>query len=228
MIHYNKICGWMGFSELSVSAGLTYTYAIAYRLKDRSGENWTNRFNRFKNKDNKAEWGGATVLYDAVPPLIKYLKVKPDRTLFIPALSSGEEQADPGRSIPWIAKECARICDAGYNDTVLSKQVHGKIHNLYSAEERSAELAKANYQCRQLDADHVFIFDDLITRGDTLSHIALAVLETNPKCRVYGIAFGKNESVDYCPNPDNDHVPEKWDRLWKKGEMEHDAKYKKG
>ncbi|MCR8493913.1 phosphoribosyltransferase [Brucella anthropi] len=228
MIYYNMVAGWMGFPHLSISNGLTYSYAIAYRLKDKTSENWTARFIRFKDKNNKAEWGGATVFYEAVPALIKHLGVDPKRTAFIPALSSGETKADPNRSIPWIAKECARICGAQYTDAALSKNVHQKIHSIYSADGRSAELDKAKYQSTKIDADHVFVFDDFITRGDTLSRIALAVLAANPKCKVYGIALAKAESVAFCPNPDNDHVPARWDDLWKQGEQEHDAKFKKG
>lgn len=227
MIYYTMVAGWMGFPHLTISTGLTYSYAIAYKLKDRTNESWTARFTRFKAKNNRAEWGGATVLYEAVPDLIKHLGVDPKRTVFIPALSSGETTADPKRSIPWIAKESARVCGAQYTDAALTKNVHQKIHSIYSAEGRSAELDKANYQSTKMNADHVFIFDDIITRGDTLSRIAVAVLKTNPKCHVYGVALAKSESVAYCPNPDNDQVPANWDELWKQGEQEHDAKFKK-
>jgi|GEM_PF-1582373 len=228
MIYYTMFAGWMGFPHLSINTGLTYSYAIGYKLKDKTSEHWTARFIRFKDKSNKAEWGGATVFYKAVPALMKELGVDPKRSVFIPALSSGETTADPNRAVPWIAKECARICGARYTDTALSKQVHQKIHTIYSGEGRSAELDKANYQSAKIDADHVFVFDDIITRGDTLSRIAQAVLATNPDCKVYGVAFAKAESVAYCPNPDNDQVPAQWDDLWKQGEQEHDAKFKKG
>ncbi|MGM4983239.1 hypothetical protein [Rhizobium sp. 11_C7_N12_5] len=228
MIYHTMVAGWMGFPYLSVSNGLTYSYAIAYRLKDKTSENWTARFIQFKNKSNKAEWGGATVFYEAVPALIKQLGLNPKRTAFIPALSSGEVKADPDRSMSWIARVSAEMCGAQYTDTALSKNVHEKIHGIYSAEGRTAELDKANYQSTKIDADHIFVFDDFITRGDTLSRIALAVLAANPKCKVYGIALAKAESVGFCPNPDNDQVPTRWDDLWKQGEQEHEAKFKKG
>ncbi|TIW50999.1 MAG: hypothetical protein E5V72_00545 [Mesorhizobium sp.] len=227
MINFNKVVGWMGFPHLTISKGLTCSFAVAYRLKDKTDEKWTARFIRFKDKKNKAEWGAATVLYDAVPALIKHLGVDPKRTTFIPALSSKETKADPNRSIPWIAKGCASIVGAQHTDVALSKDAHQKLHTIYSMDGRSAELDKAKYQCAKIDADHVFVFDDIITRGDTLSHIALAVLATNPQCKVYGIGLAKAESVAYCPNPENDHVPAKWDTLWGQGEREHDAKFKK-
>ncbi|MER8877498.1 phosphoribosyltransferase [Mesorhizobium sp. M0684] len=228
MIYHNMVAGWMGFPYLSISNGLTYSYAIGYKLKDKPNEHWTARFIRFKDKNNKAEWGGATVFYEAVPALINNLGVSPKRTAFIPALSSSETKADSNRSLPWIAKECARLCGAQYIDTALLKNVHQRIHTIFSGDGRTAELDKAKYQSIKIDADHVFVFDDIITRGDTLSRIAQAVLATNPKCKVYGVAFAKAESVAYCPNPDNDQVPARWDVLWKQGEQEHEAKFKKG
>lgn len=227
-IYYNMIAGWMGFPYLTISNGLTYSYTIGYKLKDRTGEHWTSRFIRFKDKQNKAEWGGAYVFYEAVPALIKHLGVDPSRTAFIPALSSSEKTANPNRAVCWIAKTCAEICGTQYTDTALSKQVHQKIHTLFSGDARTEELNKAQYQSVKIDADHIFVFDDIITRGDTLSRIALAVLAANPKCKVYGVAFAKAESVAYCPNPNNDQVPARWDDLWNKGEQDHDAKFKKG
>lgn len=228
MIYHTMVAGWLGFPNLSISAGLTYSYAIGYKLKDKTGEHWTARFTRFKDKNNKAEWGGATVFYEAVPALIKHLGVDPKRTAFIPALSSSEEKANPDRSVCWIAKFSAKTCGTQYIDAALSKQVHQKIHTIFSADGRTAELDKAQYQSAKIDADHVFVFDDIITRGDTLSRIAQAVLATNPECKVYGVAFAKAESVAYCPNPDNDQVPARWDDLWNKGEQEFDEQIKKG
>ena len=228
MIYHTMVAGWLGFPYLSINTGLTYSYAIGYKLKDKTGEHWTARFIRFKDKNNKAEWGGATVFYEAVPALIKQLGVDPKRTVFIPALSSSEKKADPDRAVCWIAKACAKVSGTQYTDTALSKQVHQKIHTIFSGDGRTAELDKAQYQSAKIDADHVFVFDDIITRGDTLSRVAQAVLATNPECKVYGVAFAKAESVAYCPNPDNDQVPARWDDLWKKGEQEHDAQNKKG
>ncbi len=227
MIHYNSVAGWMEFPWLSVSQGLTATYTIAYKLKDKTGEHWTSRFSRFKNKENKAEWGGAYVMFDAVPDLMKHLGLNMQQTMFLPALSSGEKQADPNRSICWIAKECARVCGANYSDTSLIKNVHQKIHNIYDAGGRSAELDKANYQAVKMQAKNFVVFDDIVTRGDTLSRVALAIHATNPDSTVYGITLAKSESVAYCPNPDNDHVPARWDTLWQKGEQDHAKKFPK-
>jgi hypothetical protein len=148
-------------------------------------------------------------------------------SVFIAALSSGETTADPNRALPFITKESAGIVGVRFATDALQKNAHGKIHSLYTVGERNAELDKAQYQAQKLGAKNVFVFDDLITRGDTLSRIAMAILEANPKSKVYGVALAKNESTDYCPNPDNAHVPAEWDKLWRQGEEEA-AKAKKG
>jgi hypothetical protein len=217
----------MEFPYLSVSNGLTSTYTIGYKLKDKAGEYWTTRFSRFKDKHNNAEWGAADVMFEAVPQLIRHLRVDVKRTMFLPALSSGEKQANPNRAVPWIAKECARVCGVQYSDTSLTKNVHQKIHTIYDAGGRSAELDKANYQAAKMSADTFFVFDDIVTRGDTLSRIALAIHAANPRSTVYGVALAKSESVAYCPNPDNDQVLPRWDTLWKQGEAEHVQKHGK-
>lgn len=220
MIHWNPIAGWMAFPYLSQSNGIEHSFTLGYRLKDGGGEPWTSRFNRFKAGEKAAVYGGARLLYGAVPDLMAALKINPAESIFITALSSGETNADPNRSLPFITKESAGLVGVRFDIDALKKNAHGKIHNLYSVDGRNAELDKAEYKSKILNAKSVFVFDDLITRGDTLSRIALAVLEANPTSKVYGIALAKNESTAWCPNPDNAHIPQKWDALWQKGEQE--------
>ena len=220
MIHWNPIAGWMGFPYLSRSQGITHSYTLTYKLTDKTGEAWTSRMIRFKNKDKAAIYGGGRLLYSAIPALIEAVGVDVDDTTFVAALSSGETKADPDRAIPYFATECAGMVGTQSDIGALSKKVHQKIHNFYSAEQRDAELEKAEYQAKKLDAEHVFVFDDFITRGATLSKIATAILEKNPKAKVYGLALAKAERVDWCPNPDNDHVAAKWDKVWQQGEQE--------
>mgnify|MGYP006269261347 CR=1 FL=1 len=219
MIYWKPLAGWMAFPYLSQSNGIEHSFTLGYRLKDGGGEPWTSRFNRFKAGEKAAVYGGAYLLYGAVPDLIAALKIDRAESIFIVALSSGETSADPNRSLPFITNECAKIIGVRFEIDALQKNAHGKIHNFYSIGERNAELDKAQYKAKDLAAKNVFVFDDLITRGDTLSRIALAVLEANPQSKVYGIALAKNESKAWCPNPDNAHIPSKWDALWQNGEQ---------
>jgi hypothetical protein len=220
MIHWIEVAGWMGFPYLSQSNGISHSYALGYRLKDGGGEPWTTRFNRFKANEKAAVYGAARLFYGAVPKLMQSLQVNPDETVFITALSSVETTADANRALPFITKESARLVGVRFELDALRKNAHQKIHNFYSVADRNTELDKAEYKAKKLDAKKVFVFDDLITRGDTLSRIALAIQHTNPKSEVYGIALAKNESTAYCPNPDNAHIPAEWDTLWQQGEAE--------
>lgn len=220
MIRWNANNGWMEFPYLSAGAGLTRTYTLAFKLTDDASERWTSRFIRFKNKDQKASYGAALLFYEAFPPLFASFGLRPQDCVFLAALSSGETKADPNRSIPHIAAELAGLLGAHNGIGALSKQPHGKIHNLYRAEARSAELDKAKYVSSKLPARNVFIFDDFITMGGTLSRIALAVQAANPGSTVYGVALAKTERVSWCSNPANDHIPSKWAKVWVDGEKE--------
>lgn len=220
MIGWSPVAGWMAFPQLSQNAGVTHAYALGYKLKDDAQEPWTKRFTRFKDKDRVATWGAARLLYGAVPPLIQATGVDLNDAVFVAALSSGETVADANRAIPYITSELARTMGARFELKALQKNAHKKIHSFYTVEERNAELDKANYVSAPLGAGHVFVVDDFITRGDTLSRIALAVGAANPNAKVYGIALAKNESVAWCPNPRNDQMAANWDKLWEQGEQE--------
>ncbi|MDW9533623.1 phosphoribosyltransferase (plasmid) [Sinorhizobium meliloti] len=220
MIGFNSKAGWMEFPYLTVSSGLTKTYALAYKLTDNTGEKWTSRCIRFKNKDSKAFYGGARLLYAAFPPLLAAMELEGKGCAFVCALSSSETVADPDRQIPFITSELAAIVGAHSSIAAVSKQAHNKLHNLYKADQRDAELEKAQYACGVLPAQNVFVFDDFVTRGGTLSRVARAIKTSNPEAMVYGVALAKTERVNYCPHPDNGHVPQQWDKIWTDGENE--------
>lgn len=220
MIGFNSKAGWMEFAYLSDSTGLTKTYTLAYKLTDDAGEKWTARFIRFKNKDAKAYFGGARLFYEAFPPLLVSMGLDGEDCAFVSALSSSETEADPERQIPYITSQLAATVGAHSSIAALTKQAHNKIHNLYKADQRNAELDKAQYVCGKLPAANVFVFDDFVTRGGTLSRVAQAVYASNPGAKVYGVALAKTERVNYCPHPDNGHVPQDWDKVWTNGENE--------
>ncbi len=220
MIPWNPIAGWMCFPTLSESAGISYSFTLGYRLKDNSSEVWTARFNRFKEDERAALIAGSRLFYAAVPQLFTEVKLPAGECVFVAALSSGETTARADRAIPFITNECAKLLKVRFELGALSKNPHQKIHTLGGIAQRNAELDKANYQSIVLGAPNVFVFDDFITRGDTLSRIALAILKENPNSKVYGVALAKAESTPYCPNPDNGHIPSRWETVWQQGEAE--------
>ena len=107
----------------------------------------------------------------------------------------------------------------------ITKKVHRPLHNTTNANRRREILDNAGYKSRKFRDKDIVIFDDFITRGDTLSHIAQAIHAKNQEVSVYGVALGKTERRAYHKNwfgvdLSNDHVPEKWDILWKRGEKQ--------
>lgn len=219
MIRWAVRNDWMEFPRLSVNTGLDRTFTLAYKLTDKPQEIWSERFSRFKVADRKASVGAARLFYDAFPPMFASLGLRPRDCVFVSVLSSSETRADPNRAIPFIAAELAKLVDAREAIDALTKQRHGKIH-LQPANGRDAELAKAQYVSGRLPVRNVFVFDDFVTRGSTLSKVAEAVHAANPGSTVYGVALAKNERVSYCYTNENDHVPARWNKIWTDGEKE--------
>lgn len=220
MADFNVKAGWMEFPWLTASAGLTATYTLAWRITDNSTETWTSRFNRFKDKDEKASYGGARLMYHAFPLLLDAIGLNREDCTLVSALSSSETAADPNRQIPWITSQLALSTGAHSAIQALNKQPHNKIHKLGGLAARTVELRKAQYVCGQLPTRNVFVFDDFVTSGSTLSLIAQAVQATNPKARVFGVALGKTERLSWKPTMNNNHLPSDWDKVWTDGEAE--------
>lgn len=221
MILWQPCAGWMAFPYLTRNTGITRAFALGYRITDNSGEPWTQRFNQFKENDTSALCGGASLFYGAVPDLVKELRLNVSSTAFVTALASGETAANKDRALPIITRRCAEIVGATFILDALNKNVHGKIYNLYTEAQRDAELEKAEYKSTKIGKINILVFDDFITRGATQSKIAQAILSTNPNSRVYAVALCKAERQAFCPNPQNDHIPAKWNALWEKGEQRY-------
>jgi predicted amidophosphoribosyltransferase len=115
----------------------------------------------------------------------------------------------------------ARICGKTglkWMPSLLSKHPHRPLHNCRTQAEREAEIKKADYSATGSMAGikRVLIFDDIATRGDTLTAIAGAIKRISPRVEVVGIALGKSERVSYAASwghtISNEHVP--WEKEW--------------
>ena len=106
--------GWMAFPYLDENAGLTRSFTIGYRITDNSTEYWTARFNRFKAKNRGAVVGAVTMMEEAVPQLVVGLGLNVSRTIFVPALSSGETVASEKGVLPVLARRCAKAAGADF------------------------------------------------------------------------------------------------------------------
>jgi len=211
----------MAFPYLDANTGLTRSYTIGYRITDDTADYWTTRFNRFKAKNRGAIAGGVAMMERAVPQLVKKLGLNVSRTTFVPALSSHETVASKEGLLADLARRCAEATGADVKYDAITKQAHRPLHNTYNASARQAVLDEAKFKATKIDAKYVLVFDDFITRGDTLSHIAQSILKVNTGAKVYGVALGKTERLRWNPNVSNAHVIQEWDDFWKQGERRY-------
>lgn len=230
MAGWRALGEWMHFPHLDgAGADLDGAYTIGYRITDDGADPWTARFNRFKAKDPAAFVGGARALSAGMPALLKSLGVDPANAVIIPALGSGETSAAADGQLAKMAARAAKVAGTQVEVGALSKQAHKPIHGIFNAAERDAELDKAAYVASKLKAKNVFVVDDLVTRGSTLSRIATAIKASNPGVNVYGVALGKTDRRSFWGNLDNNHVAKAWDDRWQQGEkayQDHKAKGK--
>ena len=219
MVGWQEFCGWMKFNKLTESHGLESAFTIAYRLTDVPDDPWTVRLNAFKRKKRTALRGGAAVMKDAVPGLVRGLGLDTSKTVFIPALSSGETVASPDGVLWLLARYAAQCGDVGFEGDGITKKAHEPLRLQSDAASRRAILAAADFSSKKVHADNVLILDDFITRGTTMVHIAGAILKRNPGIRIFAIALGKTERRSYWREKlgvelSNEHVPPQWTRSW--------------
>ena len=212
--------GWMAFDRLSENKGLTRAFTIAYRLTDEPTDPWTARFNAFKKQERAALRSAAALMRDAVPVLVKALEFKAETTVFVPALRSGETVAQPVGVLWQLTNYAATCAGVGFTGDSITKKPHASLHSQPDVASRRTVLAVAEFKSKQIQADTVMIFDDLITSGATMSHIAGAILKRNPKARVFAVALGKAERREYQKSMhgveiSNAHVPHQWERSWR-------------
>ena len=195
MAFWQPFAGWMNFNRLDGSTtALSGCYTVAYRITDEP-DDWSRRLNMFKYKDPDAIRRAKQLVRHAVPPLLAKLSINRSDALFIPALSSGETTASRDGVLTLLAEACAGSVNSIWEMRALSKTAHFPLHKLYNAHARQTELEKANYQAfsHRIGRKHVFVVDDLVTRGETLSRIAEAIQKVRPGGTVRGLVLGKTE-----------------------------------
>jgi hypothetical protein len=223
---WKPFADWMAFPYLDEGDGLDYAYTLAFKITDDWNERWTARFTRFKDKEDMALYGAASVMQKAFPALIGSLKLDPAQSIIVPALSSSERKANPKRHIPRIGKAMSNLTGLGFDATCLTKEPHKPLHSLKTAADRHAELEKANYAAGPIKAKVALIMDDFITQGATMAMTARKLKAANPGIEVIGIALAKNERLAWGAS--NSHVPAEFEGLWKQGEKYYKTKNKPG
>lgn len=220
---WTPIAGWMSLAHLDDGEGLDGAYVIAFKVTDDGGEKWSARMNRFKAKDRETLYGFAACLKYRLPPLLGALGIDVDRTVLVPAISSRDTVAQPGAFLSLLTQLLADRTGARFEREAVRKQPHQPIHGIYNASGRTAELDKANYTAASMPGvRHVVILDDFITRGGTLSRMAKALKDANPRITVQGVALGKTERRGFWGAAlTNEHVEDRWEELWLRGERKY-------
>ncbi len=218
MVGWTPFHGWMAFDELAEDRGLTRAFAIGYRLTNDPKDAWTRRLNSFKAKQREALRGGAAMMGSAVPGLVGGLGLDVSKTVFVPALSSDETVASENGVLWRLAHYCAKVARAGFVGDAITKNAHERLHMYSDAHKRRGILDDADFRSKRMPMGNVLIFDDFITRGATMSHIAGAMLGSNRGLRIFGVALGKTERRSYWQKSgveiSNEHVPQRWKRIW--------------
>lgn len=223
MLGWSEFHGWMAFDKLSEADGVTRAFTIGYRLTDDREDPWTARFNAFKEKKRAALRGGAAMMRDAVPclvgGLVEDLGLDTSKTVFVPALSSGETIASPAGVLWRLTQFCASGAALGFAADRITKKAHESLHMYTDVASRRGILAAADFRSEEIHAENVLILDDFITTGNTMSHLARAILKRNPGLRIFAVALGKTERRHYWHERfgvdiSNEHVPPKWERSW--------------
>ena len=207
------------YDTLTFNDGLAAAFTVGYRLEDRPEDTWSARFTKFKFDSSDAlTKGAARLMAHAARILVRGLGLDPSRTVFTPALRSIEKIADLNGVIALLASSCAGACR--YQPRLLQKEVHLPTGRggLYP-EFRAMLVEGASYCSDSTDADTIFIVDDFIATGKTLSLAATAIKERNPNTTVYGFALAKPEWHNmmlewYDMDVSNDHIPPHWSSIW--------------
>ena len=207
------------YDALTFNDGVASAFTIGYRLEDRPDDPWSARFTKSKFDPDEASTKGALrLMAHAAGIVVSMLGLDPEQTAFTPALRSNEKCADPDGVLASRASRCAGPCR--YYPDLLQKDPHLPTGRggLYP-EFRSLLVEDANYRSGSTDAKTIFIVDDFIATGKTLSLAATAILDRNPNATVYGLALAKPEwhslLLDwYDVDVSNEHIPAQWSAMW--------------
>ena len=207
-------------APLSAQSRIDGAFVLGYRVTGGAPNAWSERFNNFKFGTPLSRTAGIAVMRATMGSLLRQLlgglTVNMQDVTFVPALGSGETMANPDGPVASLALNCANVFGNPFRLNLLSKKPHPSLHGSGgNADERAEIIQNAEYQAGPVVARVVVVFDDFITRGDTLGAIANAVKATNPTVRVYGVAFAKNERVGYIdPATANNHLLPELANLW--------------
>ena len=205
---------------LSARSRIDGAFVLGFRITGGGSNVWSDRFSNFKFGPPRSQAAGIAVMQATMGSLMRQLLVGSNvpmrEVTFVPALGSAETTANPDGPISSLALACANVFGNPFRLNLLRKEPHDSLHRSGGTADVRAEIIRnAEYRADAVAARVVLVFDDFITRGDTLGAIANAIKATNPTVRVYGVAFAKNQGVDYIDQTTaNDHLLPALADLW--------------
>ena len=163
--------GLLRYDPLTFSEGTSGAFVLGYRLEDCPEDLWTARFTRFKfDSDAASIEGGMRLMAHVARLVVPALGLNPDRTVFAPALHSSETHADPEGVLASMARRCAEAAGCRCLPGLLEKEPHLPTgRGCLDPEFRILLVEDAAYRSTCSSADAVFIVDDFIATGKTLS-----------------------------------------------------------
>ena len=196
-----------------LDAGDLRPLTVGFRITDQPTEKWTRRFNRFK-------YGNPTAVTAAVRVFtMAFENVRypgNPRMVVVSAISSGHTEVDLRTPPARLGRALAYSRSWEWRPDLLSKRPHPSISGIRSASERDAAVSGV-YSATPIEGDPgiVLVVDDFCTRGATLTDIARAIRQANPRWRIRAASLAKTERADYWQGTlTNDHIPEGLDSVW--------------
>ena len=212
---------WLAFDRLdSWGPMLKKSYAMTYRFTDDRDDPWTARFNEFKfGRTIPSLNAMRSVATVAVTYLLECLGLAGPNTVFVSVLGSGQTMSTPGGRMENVTASCAQSSGCSLDLSVLRKRPYESLSaSQLSASERWERLDAAQYNAEVVTAKTFILFDDVITTGSTIGHVAQTLKQANPGADVYGVALAKAEGREFNRNRGieltNGHVPTQWEGVW--------------
>ena len=195
---------------------------VGFRLTDQPSEKWTARFNRFKYGNGHAVQAATRTFCAAFDG---FGAPEGPRMVVVAAISSKHTAVDRRSPVARLGKAVADSRGWQWLPRLLRKEQHSSLSEIRSATERDATVGGA-YAASHIEGDPgvVLIVDDFCTRGATLTEIARAIRESNPRWSVLAASLAKTERASYWGGTlTNNHIPGVLDSAWREAGGRRDS-----
>lgn len=212
------IAKWEPYKDLMIFNNLDslqdiIVLSIAWRFTDNAMDAWTQRLNRFKDRDARAVGGAIRTLSYSLNRIFSGKQFG-----LMSAIPSQESVLPENAPLFTLGHSIARECEWKWLPSVLTKRPHASLHHTPGATARD-NIVRNAYTARTVTGvKTVCILDDFVTRGSTIAEIRRALLLSNPNLKLFALVLGKTERQGYAASCNvqinNNHVPVRLAQLW--------------